>query len=71
MVEHNITGIVIPPRDPKALGKAILELLKDSRKRTEFSMNAKSVSENALSWSRLSLLICEIYQKVPQIDGYP
>lgn len=63
MVEHNVTGIIVPPKDEKALAKAIVHLLTDSRKRAFLSNNAKNVSQIKFGWSHIAELTEDVYLK--------
>jgi glycosyltransferase involved in cell wall biosynthesis len=61
MVEHNVTGIIAPPKDEKALAKAIVHLLTDSRKRAFLSNNAKNVCQSKFGWSHIAELTENVY----------
>ena len=43
-IEHGVTGILVPPRDPNALRGALQWLLKDNDKREELGRNARDHS---------------------------
>lgn len=41
IIEHNVTGILVPQKDPKSLTKAILDLLKDKERRMELGKRGR------------------------------
>ena len=41
MIEHDRTGYLVPPRNPRALAKAIVRLLKDKQLRRQFGSNGR------------------------------
>ena len=41
LVEHGVTGILIPPKDTQALAKAILELIQNKKQSAKFGRQAK------------------------------
>ncbi|MDT7041804.1 glycosyltransferase family 4 protein [Candidatus Nitronereus thalassa] len=43
VIDHGVTGLLVPPRDPKALGAAILEIVKDEQVRAKFGMAAREI----------------------------
>ena len=63
MVEHNVTGIIIPPKDKTALCRAIIDLLTDPGKRGLMSENAGKASLTKFSWSNIAMLTEKVYQK--------
>lgn len=49
IVVHNKTGQLVPPQNPDALAKAILEMLQDERKRTDFGSKGRIVAQEKYS----------------------
>lgn len=45
LIEHERTGLLVPPRDPEALASAILDLLSDRKKRARLAKAAKTEAE--------------------------
>jgi glycosyltransferase involved in cell wall biosynthesis len=41
VVEHGVTGILVPPADPAALGRALAELLADPERRAAMGLAAR------------------------------
>jgi len=52
-VEHGRTGLVVPPRDPAALGSALVELLTDSVRLESFGQLARVLAEERLDVERM------------------
>ncbi|NOZ64143.1 MAG: glycosyltransferase, partial [Caldiserica bacterium] len=48
VVRDGETGILVPPRDPDALCKAVIKLLKDETRMAEFSRAGKKWAQNFL-----------------------
>jgi glycosyltransferase involved in cell wall biosynthesis len=62
MVEHDVTGIVIPSKDKMALSGAILDLLSGTQKRRYLSQNARQATLNRFSWRNIAMLTDKVYQ---------
>lgn len=52
-VEHGSTGLVVPPRDPAALGMALVELLADRVRLESFGQQARVLAEERLDVERM------------------
>jgi len=64
VVEDNVTGRLIPPRDPQALAKAIIDLLSHHSKRKEMKKNIQEkCSIGELSWNYIAKQTIAVYQK--------
>ena len=50
-VEHSVTGLLVPPRDPTALRAAITTLLADGDLRCRLGAAAREVARERLAWS--------------------
>jgi glycosyltransferase involved in cell wall biosynthesis len=60
VVDDGETGLIVPPRDPEALAKAIVKLLKDKKLRKRMGENGFTKLNTDLSWDnviRQTLLI--------------
>jgi len=53
-VKDGITGLVVPPRDPEALARAMVDLLLDDARRREMGAAAGRMASEDLSWSRIA-----------------
>jgi glycosyltransferase involved in cell wall biosynthesis len=63
VVDNGKTGYIIPPRNPKKLAEAIIDLLKDKEKRREMGENAYRKTEEELSWDNIAVKTIEVYKK--------
>jgi len=63
VVDNGKTGYIVPPRNPKKLAEAIVDLLKDKRKRREMGENAYKKTEEELSWNNIAVKTIEVYKK--------
>lgn len=64
IVDDTVTGIIVPPGDPKALADAIVNLLNNDLLRHQMGINGYFKLKNDLSWESISKNIIEIYQEV-------
>jgi phosphatidylinositol alpha-mannosyltransferase len=55
------TGLMVPPGDPAALARAIVELLEDEPRRRALGARAREVAEERYSWRRIGARLLEIY----------
>lgn len=62
-VEHGKTGLLVPPRDPRALADAIIQLLVDSNLRATMEEYVKARAEE-LSWNSIAKKTMEVYKEV-------
>jgi len=63
MIEHGKLGLIVPPKDPKALAEAIIELLKDDKLWRKMSKNALKKAEE-LSWDTIARRHIRVYKEV-------
>ncbi len=73
-IDHDKTGILVPPGDPDALANAILQLASDPAKRESLGSAARSrISESWVPETQgrlLAELYCEVIQRhFPQREG--
>jgi glycosyltransferase involved in cell wall biosynthesis len=62
LVEDNVTGFVVPPRNTDELSKAIIRLLKDDNQREKFGLAAYNKMRSELSWDKIADKTVQIYQ---------
>jgi glycosyltransferase involved in cell wall biosynthesis len=53
VVEHGVTGLLVPPADSSALGRALLELAGDSKRRGAMGRAARAAAEHSHGIDRL------------------
>lgn len=61
-VQHNKTGFIIPPKDPKSLSNAILKLSENTERRLEFAQNGKQKAIQAFGSKICSEQYDSLYQ---------
>ena len=64
VVEDGVTGLLVPPRDEKALAEAIIKILTDDELRKRISQNAYRLADTHLSWDAVARQTGEVYKKV-------
>jgi len=64
VVDNGETGYIVPPKDPKKLAGAIIDLLKDKEKRRKMGENAYKKGEEQLSWDNIAVKTIRVYKKV-------
>ncbi len=64
VLDHGRAGMLVPPRAPEALGRAMVQLLCDGRKRMEFAARFHDRVEEHYSPRRVLGQICDIYESV-------
>ena len=63
VVKNGKTGLLVPPRDPKALAEAIICLLQDENVRRKMGRNARKKAEN-YSWKRIAEKYERVYEEL-------
>ena len=63
LVKNGKEGLVVPPRDPKALADAIIKILEDDKLRKKMSRNALKKAEE-LSWDKIAKKHIKVYEEV-------
>jgi len=58
------TGLIVPPRNPKALGKAVVKLLKDEGLRKKMGKASRERVKRFYSWNVVSDKILDYYRSV-------
>lgn len=60
-VEHGVTGLLVPPRHPRGLRKALERLLADRDLRQRMGAEARARAEALFSWERAAKLLVACY----------
>jgi glycosyltransferase involved in cell wall biosynthesis len=63
LVEHEVTGLVVPPRDPAALRAAIERLLGDRALRARLGAAARAHVAGHCAWERVTSLTLAAYER--------
>jgi glycosyltransferase involved in cell wall biosynthesis len=63
VVEHGVTGLLVPRRDPEALAKAVIELLLDPARRERMGRAAAERAASAFSERRLVDALLDVYRE--------
>jgi len=64
LISNDFNGIIVPPRDPKKLAKAILKLTKDKKLGYKYGKNARKTIEEKYTWNRISYKILKCYKSL-------
>lgn len=62
VVEDNVTGFIVPPRDAYSLADAILKLLKNNELRRNMGENAYRKMKERMSWDSIAEKTIKIYK---------
>ncbi|WP_341531524.1 glycosyltransferase family 4 protein (plasmid) [Nostoc sp. UHCC 0302] len=63
MVQHERDGLLVPPRDPRALADSIIRLLSDRDLQNRLRKAALNRCQEDLNWSKIAAQTVEIYRK--------
>ena len=64
VVEHNVTGKLVPPREPQALADATIDLLLHDNKIKDMKKNIqKKCFKGELSWDYIAKQTIDVYRK--------
>jgi phosphatidylinositol alpha-mannosyltransferase len=63
VADHGETGILVPPGDPAALERALVELLEDEDRRLALGAAARKAAE-PYSWDRIGAQLVGIYERL-------
>lgn len=68
IVLHGVTGLLVPPNDPEAMGIAIAELLNDAHKRSRMGAAGAVRYQEQFTADAMSSSVANLYRKV--LDGW-
>jgi glycosyltransferase involved in cell wall biosynthesis len=68
-VRDGVTGLVIPPRDERALADAIVSLLTDERRRRAMGAAAAKMATDDLGWTKIAQRTEQVYREVVEHRG--
>jgi glycosyltransferase involved in cell wall biosynthesis len=64
-IEHDVTGLLVPPRDPAALGGAIGELLSDPERAARLAGEARARQQRLFTVGRMIDRTLRVYEELP------
>jgi glycosyltransferase involved in cell wall biosynthesis len=67
-VVEGVTGDLVPPHDPRALGLALRRLLGDSTRRYSYSAAAVDRAAHSYSWRRVATQMSALYANVAGLN---
>ena len=70
-IEHNRTGILVPPDDPDVLASAIMGLLRDPAGRALMGSAAMSTIRSGLAPETQGRILAELYEEVIKVNRRP
>ncbi len=62
IIENNATGLLVPPRDPEAIGAALARLVSDGALRGRMGAAARARVEHEFTWSQVVRRTIDVYQ---------
>ncbi len=68
VIEHGVSGLLVPPGDSAALAEAMDGLLGDERKRRALGREARSRILNRFTWSETARQTSALYQEVLEVS---
>lgn len=63
IVKDNVNGLLVPEKDPKKLGEAIIKLLTDEKLRNNLASNSRTTVRNDFSWEKIIASTKKLYDK--------
>jgi glycosyltransferase involved in cell wall biosynthesis len=72
-VEQGKSGVVVSPRDPKALAEGIISVLSDPKLRSAMGERARVLARTVYSWDAIAARTTELYESVlgTETDSWP
>lgn len=66
IIENKKTGLIVPPKNPKALAKAVVSVLNNKKKQVNIGICARKKVEDTFSWEIIAKKILKIYKQVAE-----
>ena len=63
VVQDGETGLIVPPRDAKALADALVHLLRNSELRHRMGRRAYEFGQSALGWQKIAQQTVQVYER--------
>ena len=64
IIENNISGIIVTPKNSGAITNAVLDLLNNHNKRKILSDNGKKLVLDKFNWKKISFEYFSAYQQI-------
>jgi glycosyltransferase involved in cell wall biosynthesis len=64
VVDHKVTGILVPPRDSKLLGEAVVHILNDIDLKMKMGKAARKRVETLFRWDKVAEETFKVYSKI-------
>lgn len=62
VLEHGKTGLLVPPQDPVSLADALVDLLVNEERCTNFGKQAEVLAQGRLNWNTIARQTIEVYR---------
>ncbi len=69
MIQHGVDGVVLPPKEPEAWARCIIELAQNPQRREELGWKAKAKVENRFSQERMIANFLKIVDADSAVDS--
>jgi len=64
VIKDGETGLLVPPKDSKALANSIIKLLKDKKTAEKMGINGRKLVEDKYNWDHLSEMTEKVYKEL-------
>ena len=68
ILENGVTGLLVPPRDIKALAEAVIDLLKHQDKANQMGIAARRVVEERFGVDTMVQQVKKVYEELLQLN---
>lgn len=69
IIDHGMTGFLVPPQDPIALAKVLIELINNNEKREVMGINARKKVENNFNLEKMTLEHIQFYEEIIRLKN--
>jgi glycosyltransferase involved in cell wall biosynthesis len=67
VISTGVNGLLVPPRSPKEMAEAILQLLDDNELRAQIGNNARKTIEQFYTWDKLADNMIKCYKNILRV----
>ena len=68
-IEHGLSGLLVPPRDPGALGRAIIDLLSDRERAARLAVEARARQQSLFTVDRMIDRTLQVYEECADLTS--